>query len=315
MELRQLKQFVMLAETLNFRVAAEKLHMAQPPLSVSIRKLEEEIGATLFDRSKRGVHITEAGRVALVEAHKVLLHAAETVRAARATVQGLEGRLRIGFVATAKFMLLPKLLSSFREQYPEVTLNLREGDNSELIEAVSSHAVDISVVRYPTSWPSQIRHEVIDDDVMMVAMPTQHRLSKRATVTLAEVAKEPFIHYREHDWPGLYHVTVNLFREAGVIPSTTQQAMNPHSAICLVESGFGLALVPSAARLATSGQVVFKPISPRPHEAAVHLVMIYDPDYQTAAGKHFRRVARELYLGEKDAASSVAKLRGRAAKV
>src|SRR5271157_2792003 len=107
MELRQLNQFSVLAETLNFHRAAERLHIAQPPLSVSIRKLEEEFGVKLFDRKTSGVKLTEAGRAALGDARRALFHAAEAARIARATALGTSGRLRIGFVGTAKYRLLP----------------------------------------------------------------------------------------------------------------------------------------------------------------------------------------------------------------
>jgi DNA-binding transcriptional LysR family regulator len=296
MELRQLRQFITLAETLNFRAAAERLHMAQPPLSVSIRKLEEEIGARLFERSKRGVELTEAGRAALGDARKALLHAVETARAARSTAHGLDGRLRIGFVGTAKYALVPHLLPVFRQQYPEVSLEVREGNNGTLIQAINSHALDIAIVRYPTTWPDPIRHEIVEDDELVVALPADHLLAKRKTISLADIADERFIHYVQNEVPGLNILAMTLFRDAGFMPPVTQQAMYVDTAICLVESGFGVALVPSVAARYVSGRVVYKALSPKVSQAKINLAIIYDPNYEIAAARRFRALARDYYL-------------------
>jgi DNA-binding transcriptional LysR family regulator len=136
MELRQLQQFVVLAETLNFRAAAERLFMSQPPLSVSIRKLEEELGVKLFRRTTHDVQLTQEGRAALESARQTLFHAQEVARVARSTATGLSGMLRIGFVGSAKNTLLPRLLPRFRELYPNVVLKFTEESNTWIINAL-----------------------------------------------------------------------------------------------------------------------------------------------------------------------------------
>ena len=124
MDLRRIRHFVVLAETLNFRRAAERLHMAQPPLSVSIQKLEAELGAKLFTRESSGVALTPSGRAVLVEAKKLLFHGSQLNEMAKNAVDGTGGTLHIGFVGSASYGMLQKLLPLFRAEYPGVELVL-----------------------------------------------------------------------------------------------------------------------------------------------------------------------------------------------
>src|SRR5687768_3402859 len=136
MELRQLRQFVAVAEARNFRRAAEQLHMAQPPLSVAIRKLEEEVGTALFVRQPRGVVLTAAGVAALSVAQQCMASADALRDAALSAAGGESGVLRVGFVGSATYSLMPKLLPAFRSRYPDVELVLRESTNLELLALV-----------------------------------------------------------------------------------------------------------------------------------------------------------------------------------
>src|SRR5262245_37732447 len=131
MKLQQLRQFVTLAETLNFHRAAERLNMAQPPLSISIRKLEEELGAQLFVRGQQGVQLTAEGHAALDDARLSLPHAEQVQRAVRETSAGERGGLRIGFVGSATYHLLPRLLKGFRVSYPLIDVTLAESRTAE----------------------------------------------------------------------------------------------------------------------------------------------------------------------------------------
>lgn len=292
MELRQLRQFTVLAETLNFRGAAERLNMAQPPLSVSIRKLEEEIGTRLFDRGKSGVRLTEAGRAVLSDARKALFHAAEVKRTADASVLGKGGRLRIGFVGSAKHALLPALLPPFRRTYPEVALELYEKSNGEIVEAVERRSLDIGIIRVPLPRRSSIGMEVVENDHFVVALPLGHPLAEAEHIALSDIANEPFVHYTAGAVPGLHVLTMMMFQEIGVSPRVTQEAVQVETVICLVESGLGIALVPSVATKQRGGSVVFRELSPRPASASIGLAIAYEPDYEIATARRFRELAR-----------------------
>jgi DNA-binding transcriptional LysR family regulator len=159
MELRQLRQFCAVADVLSFRRAAEVLHMAQPPLSVAIRKLEEELDAQLFERRGRSIRLTPAGAEALRTARRCLV-AADDVRAAtRSAAKGESGRVRIGFVGSATYALLPRLLPLFRARYPQIELELRESTNLELLGLVEAERLEIGLVRCRgvTRWRRSVR--------------------------------------------------------------------------------------------------------------------------------------------------------------
>ncbi len=291
MELRQLRQFVLLSETLNFRIAAERLNMAQPPFSVSIRKLEEEIGAALFERSTHSVTLTEAGRAALPDARRALFHAAETMRIARATNHGLAGRLRIGFVGTARYALLPRLLPAFRAAHPEVVLDIVDGSNADIIDGLESSAIDLGLVRVPLNGFSGIRHAVIDTDRFVVALPAGHRLARSHHVTVDELIDEPFVHYAKHKVPGLHALSMMLFHGSGRVPPLAQEAVQVDTVICLVASGLGVALVPSVAARQNDARVVFREVQTEGTTLEIGLAIAYHPDHENAAARRFREIA------------------------
>jgi DNA-binding transcriptional LysR family regulator len=291
MELRQLRQFTSVAETLNFREAAERLNMAQPPLSVSIRKLEEEMGARLFDRDKSSVRLTEAGRAALEDAHKALFHAEEAKRRVRATTLGISGRLRIGFVGSAKFALIPRLLPLFRQRYPDVAIELAEHRNIEIIQAIESRNFDVGIIRVPFPWGGRIRTEAVEQDHFVAALPSGHPLTAKRAVKLSDIAKEPFVHYATGPFAVLHMLTMMLFENSGYTPRLTQAAVHVDTAICLVRSGLGVALVPSVAARQPVNGVTFRELSPRPAADSIRLAIAYDPGYETLLARRFRELA------------------------
>jgi DNA-binding transcriptional LysR family regulator len=158
MELRQLRHFAELANTLNFRRAAQACRIAQPALSISLRKLETEIGVKLFDRGTREVSLTEAGRVALPSALAALDAARETAHLARSVMKGESGRLTIGIVASATYRLLPRVLPQFKKSFPNVDLQFVESTTQKIIEDVMSRSVDLGIVRSHWRLPVLAMH-------------------------------------------------------------------------------------------------------------------------------------------------------------
>jgi DNA-binding transcriptional LysR family regulator len=265
--------------------------MAQPPLSVSIRKLGEEFGVQLFDRSQRGVQLTEAGRAALADARKALFHAAETMRNARATVHGIGGRLRIGFVGSSKYTLLPRLLPLFRLQYAEVMLELHEGSNTTITRAIEGRELDVGIVRVPFAALNSLNYETVEPDVFVAALPAGHRLAAQPTVSIADLADEPFVHYAADIVPGLHALTMLCFQSAGHFPRGGQEAAQVQTVICLVESGLGVALVPSRSAIHLTDRWTIRELSPLPAMAHIGLAVVYDPDYELATVRRFRALA------------------------
>jgi DNA-binding transcriptional LysR family regulator len=291
MELRQLKQFCAVAEALSFRRAAEQLHMAQPPLSVAVRKLEEELGASLFERRGRTIRLTPAGHEALRTARRCLADAEEVRHATRSAAKGDSGRVRVGFVGSASYALLPRLLPAFRKRYPNIELVLHESTNLEALQLLESERLDVGLVRFPTASASTLSFELVEKDVFQALLPKGHRLAARREVTLKMLADEPLIDYASTRVPGLHAMVMLAFQHAGVSPRVAQEATQVQTVISLVESGLGVALVPAVSSRLASKNVVFRPIRGLPAAAAIGIALAYRPDGESLAAKRFREVA------------------------
>ena len=170
-DLRQFRQFIAVAETLSFRRAAERLHMAQPPLSAAIRKLEDELGVVLFERDNRGTALTPAGDAFLLEARRALEQAERAVAVARRAGAGLGGTLRLRFVDSTVNALLPLILRAFQERHPDVDFQLEEGTTAKQVLALRQDRTDVGS-RLPVADAGDVRVEPLLRDRMVAALPT-----------------------------------------------------------------------------------------------------------------------------------------------
>jgi len=293
MELRQLRQFVIVAETLSFRRAAERLCMAQPPLSVAIRKLEEEIGVALFERTSRGVRLTAAGHAAYEIAQKCLRNADELTSAARAAAKGEAGRLRIGFIGSVTIGLMPRLIRAFSERYPNVKLELHEATNAEAVSAVDGGTLDIAFVRVPTARPPSVKFQQIESDIFCIALPAGHRLASRKSLRLKDLADEPFVGYAPSRAGGLHAAVTQLLQRAGVSPTVAQEGVQVQTLIGLVEGGLGLALVPAVTAAHAPARVAFRPIRDLPRDAVIGIALAYHATDESMVARRFRDMVAE----------------------
>lgn len=245
MDLRQLQYFTVLAETLNFHRAAERLNMSQPPLTVAIRKLEQELGVPLFVRGPRGVTLTAAGEAALETARATLSHAAQIRQIAREGALGERGRLRVGFVGSAIYELLPRLIPEYRRRYPKVDLVLEEGTSIDISRKIRSHQLDVGLVRLPLLEAAPLDARVIEVDELVVAVPSGSPFAQRKSLALSQLAQEPFILFTRISV--LSTVILMACHSAGFTPHVAQEATQVHTILSLVQSGLGVALVPSKA--------------------------------------------------------------------
>lgn len=252
MELRQLRYFVTLADTRNFHRAAERLNMSQPPLTVAIRKLKEELGTALFVRGSRGVTLTPAGRTSLDIARATLAQADRFREAVREGAAGERGRLRVGFVGSATFELLPRIIPEYRRRYPAVELVLEEATSVEITRKLVAGELDVGLVRLPLLEIAAVDTEVIDPDELHAALPAGSPFARTDSVDLAALAPEPFI--LQSRISVLHSITLTACHEAGFVPLVAQEAAQLSAVLALVRSGLGVALVPSrAARAAPQG--------------------------------------------------------------
>jgi DNA-binding transcriptional LysR family regulator len=286
---RRLGYFVAVAEELSFTRAAQRLHMAQPPLSQQIALLEREIGTPLFDRSRRTIRLTPAGAALLPEARRLLGDLDETVRMVRGVGEGTTGRLTVGFVPSAINGVLPDLLRRFRTTHPHVELTLREMAPDALVRAVHDGRVDVAVLYPPISEPDLAQRHLASEELLL-ALPDAHPLAAAPTITLADVAGEPFILPERHDVPGLHAAVTALFADAGITPRIAQRGVwLVQTVLGLVAAGIGLALVPSSAATLRREGVTLHPLKEHP-KSRLTLSAIWQKPTTSATLQHFLSV-------------------------
>jgi DNA-binding transcriptional LysR family regulator len=260
MELRHLRYFVVVAEELNFCRAAERLRIAQPPLSVQIRHLEEELGAQLFYRVKRRITLSPAGEVLFSQGRRLLREAEQIAEQVREAASGKTGSLSIGFVGTAMYDILPGALRIFRSMYPKIQLNLEDIHSSDQLQALRSRKIDAGFVRPPVRETSLEAEEVVTE-TLMVALPEKHRLRDRSEIALGELAEEPFLICPSKFEPGLYELYMGLIQDAGFRPRVVQEARHIQTQVGLVAAGVGICLVPSSVTRLQRAGIVYRPIN------------------------------------------------------
>jgi DNA-binding transcriptional LysR family regulator len=223
-----------------------------------------------------------------------LADADEVFTATRSAAKGDSGRVRVGFVGSATYSLLPRLIPVFRQRYPGIELELRESTNLELLAALEHERLDVGLVRYPTASASALTFEVVERDVFHAVMPRKHRLAALRTVTLKALAQEPLIDYASTKVPGLHAMVMLAFQHVGLSPRVVQEATQVQTVVSLVESGLGLALVPSVSARLASRNVVFRPIRGLPAAAAISIALAYRAQSESAAAMRLRQVAAEI---------------------
>lgn len=268
MELRHLLYFVTIAETLNFRKAAERLNVSQPPLTIAIRNLEAELGTALFTRNSRGVALTAAGESALVHARAALNEADHLRRGAIESRQGERGRLSIGFVGSATYDLLPTLIAAYRKAYPAVDLALVESSTVEITQRVRAFDLDVGLVRLPLSDESGLMTTVVEHDELVIALPSHSPLAGSHTLALSALKAEPFIQYTRES--ALRRIMLSACHGASFVPQVVQEVGQVYTMLSLVRSGLGVALVPSkATQSVPEGVTLVRLDQPQPIESGV----------------------------------------------
>jgi len=257
MELRQLRHFVAVAEELNFRRASLRLHMSQPPLSVSIQHLEEAVGAQLLDRSRHHVRLTAAGASFLKDARRILVQTQQAAERAQRAAQGREGSLKVSFVPSAALELLPNLFKRFQREYPTVHLQLSADTTARQLEALHKGDVDLAIVVGPLNEPEGLRVTPLQRQRFILAVPREHALAGRKTVRLRDLAAEPFIAFPASEGPGFYSALLHACQAAGFHPRVVQQASQMQVILTLVAGGAGVALVPASMQVMKMSDVKF----------------------------------------------------------
>lgn len=290
MELRHLRYFVTLAEELHFGRAAARLHMAQPPLSQQIKALEAEVGALLFQRTRRHVELTEAGRAFLPEATATLEQARRAENVVRDAQAGKQGRLSVGFVTSACHTVLPAALRGFRAAHPGVELDLREMNPAQQLAALDRREIDLGLLRPPIGQCG-VQTEVVLSEPLAVALPARHALAGRPQLRLVHLRAEPFILFPRRHGPGLFDITLEACRKAGFTPTVPYEPDSMQSLLAYVAGGLGVALVPASLARMHPAEITFRTLVPA--GACLDLLAMWSSGREATLIQHFRAQLRQ----------------------
>lgn len=245
MELRHLRYFVAVAEEMNISRAAARLRVSQPPLSRQIRDLEEEIGVTLFDRQHKCLKLTSAGAYFLPEARRILSHATQAARLAKAAGAGQAGQITIAFLSPMGGMFLPRIIRSFRQKFPLVDIDLREMVPRQQLEALLDHHIDLGFLANPElESTNDFAFEPLMEVQLRLAITPGHRLAKLRRVPLKELENERFVIFKRSAAPATHDFILRACRSAGLEPNIVKQSDRAQSILDLVAAGVGIAIVP-----------------------------------------------------------------------
>jgi DNA-binding transcriptional LysR family regulator len=244
-ELRHLRYFVAVAEERNFTRAAERLHIAQPPLSRQIQQLEEDLGVQLFERNSRPLRLTDTGRFFYTHALQLLAQTAE-LQAMTKRVGKIEHKMSVGFVGSTLYGMLPRIIRRFRQTHPDVEVTLHEMSTMDQIKALKEGFIDVGFGRIRHDDPS-VRRVVLREERMIVALPVGHPLAEaRPKLALQDLVAEPLIIFPRAPRPSFADQVLAAFHDRGLKPARLHEVRELQIALGLVAMGLGLSVVPAS---------------------------------------------------------------------
>ena len=262
MELRHLRYFRAVAEELHFGRAAERLHMAQPPLSQQIRQLERELAVTLLVRTTRKVELTPAGETYLKRVVAILDAVDEAGGQAQRIAEGAEGQLAIGCVGSATYSLLPRLVRALREELPGVDVSVRgEMLAPAQITALLTGEIDPALLRPPVEQ-SGVLVETVRRDRLLAALPEGHPLAVRDELNIKDLRDEEFVAHAGHGRSVMNSVLTKMCADAGFVPRVRHEVEETSTLVTLVSAGLGVAIVPEPTAVLDIAGVCYRPLAP-----------------------------------------------------
>ena len=293
MELRHLRYFVAVAEEQNVTRAAARLHVSQPPLTRQIRDLEDELGVELFTRTGKSIKLTEAGRVFLAEAQASLLRVEAAVKVVRAFASGQGGELHVGYAPSPTVGILPRVLRAFRNVSPGARITLHDLASPEMLAGLRAGRLHAAFMMQPARQAARgITFEQLITYPMVVAVPPDHPFSKRRSVPVAEVLREPLVAYDRKEFPD-YHQF--LGRTLGAVVKKLRfagECDGGMSLIAAVESGKGVHVSSSILAKTAGRRLRYIPLAPAPPPTVVGIA--YRSTGMLPLTRHLVATARSL---------------------
>lgn len=257
MDMRHLRCFVAVSEELHFGRAAERLHLTQPPVSLAIKELEEELGVVLLERTSRRISLTRVGEDALRDARAVLSAADTMRRRAHEAAQGLVGSLSIGFISIPAYSFLPSSLQSFTESFGRVKLDLQEGVTDQILQNVESGSLDIGLIFRIPELPASMNFRLVQEEPLVIALHDSHTLAVSKSIALEALSQERFIGFERQYGPLMFDAIVATCMRHGFSPNLFH-ARQMHTIVSLVSGGIGVALVPGSVQALHREGVVYR---------------------------------------------------------
>ncbi|MVM33513.1 LysR family transcriptional regulator [Spirosoma sp. HMF4905] len=270
MELRHLRYFEAVAQTLHFGQAADRLNISQPAVSKQIKELEDELGFPLFIRYKKKVVLTDVGKVFWAETCKTLQQVERSVAKARLVRQGEIGEMRIGYDSAMLQAILTPLLKEFKQHYPGVKLILQEGCNLTLSTALVEDRLDVAFTYGSVSLPD-LTSQPLGQTGYVVVLPLHHRLAGEDIISLAQLREENFILCPRYENPALLDEQLRLFEQAGYRPNILQESSSQAARINMVSAGLGITLTVDMLSNGPFSDVVFKPLREKSPDLVVSM--------------------------------------------
>lgn len=256
---RQLNYFLVLADELHFGRAAKRLHISQPPLSASLRQLEEELQVTLLERSSKHVALTAAGEAFRREARRMLEHVEESRSLVKRIADSAYGRIRVGFTPAMIFRHLPEKLTALREHHPGIEVQLIERNSADQIQALAAGQLDLGCI-HSMPLPPEFSALTIAEDAFLACLPPHHPLATRPSLSINDLAREPLIMFSRNLAPHYYDRIVSLFHVADLEPAISHEVAHWLTIVALVAHGMGVSLVPKALAGSMFSGVSFVPL-------------------------------------------------------
>lgn len=295
MNFRTLKYFVVVAQELNIGRAATRLNISQPPLTRQIQQLEASLGVKLFNRSAKGVELTNSGELLLEEAQNILTLVEQAEERTKRADRGELGRLDVGIFGSAILDAIPKLLLAFRQAYPDVNIILHALSKEDQIEALRQRRITVGFNRFVEDQPD-IASEVILHEPIYAALPDNDPLVAQPTVTLLDLASRPFVLFPNAGRPNFIDRVLQWCQREGFSPRVVQEVGDAVAGIALVASGFGVCLVSESATTLMMPRIVYRPVVGQ-SDLKIDLSCLYRRNDQSPILQAFlgivRRVAAE----------------------
>ncbi len=259
--IRHLWLFLAVAEEQNFGRAAKRLGMSQPPLSEQIQVLEQALKVKLFDRSRRGAKLIPVGAAILPAVRKFAEQLERLELAVEEAVAGQSGVLTIGAISTAMFDVLPGLIEQLKNDYPHLTVSVREIDSVEAVPALETSDIDLAFARLDGDLGASIKSLPLLEDRLVVAMAADHPLASRSRINLSSLANEPLVMFSRKVSPVYFDNLIATCKASGFSPRVLHEVRSVASQIAFVSYGQGIALVPASLKKLAPANVVFRPLS------------------------------------------------------